>query len=124
MTTQERLHLNSETDIVNARMAVREFARHCGFSLADQVCISMAASSLAYSLGLARENSSGGEMLIEKTTKPMHTGVRVHCIKNRGDDTDQNAASAGNSRLLVDQIEVKPLPENRIEIIVTKWNSV
>lgn len=126
MTTPEKLNLTSEVDIVNARMAVRDFARGCGFGLADQACISMAASSLAYALGFARENSLGGEMLMEQfTTQQNRKGMRVHCIKKQTDHGDRDVVhNLGNARLLVDSIEVQPFQPNGVEVIIVKWDSV
>ena len=124
MTSQERITIHGDIDIVNARMAVREFARHLGLGLTDQSCISMACSSLAYSLGLGRENNPGGEMLIEPFSSQQHQGVRVRCIKNQANAADQEIINhLGNSRWLVDDIEMKPAPGNGIEVIVTKWAS-
>lgn len=126
MTNLEKFNLSSEVDIVNARMAVRDFARGCGFGLADQACISMAASSLAYALGFARQNTQGGEMLMEQFTNQQHRkGMRVHCIKNKTDNTDRDVVqNLGNARLLVDDIEVKPFEADGVEVIIVKWDSV
>jgi hypothetical protein len=124
MTNSEKLTLNSDIDIVNARMAVREFARHAGLSLTDQACISMAASSLAYSLGLGRESSQGGEMLIEQHSNHQRSGVRVRCIKNQAVEADRDVVNhLGNSRWLVDDIELKPCLESGLEVSVIKWDS-
>jgi len=122
MTNQERIAIHGDVDIINARMAVREYARHLGFSLTDQSCVSMASSSLAYKLDLGREGSSGGEILIESYSNHQHSGMRVRCIKNRANAADQGViTSLGNSRWLVDDIEMKPALETGIEVIVTKW---
>jgi hypothetical protein len=105
-------------------MAVREYARHLGFSLTDQSCVSMASSSLAYKLELGREGGAGGEILIEQYCSHTREGMRVRCIKNRANSNDQNVISQlGNSRWLVDDIEMKPISGNGVEIIVTKWSS-
>ena len=122
MTNQERIIIHGDVDIINARMAVREYARHLGFSLTDQSCVSMASSSLAYKLDLGRADSSGGEILIESYSHQQRNGMRVRCIKNKASDADQGVInSLGNSRWLVDDIEMKPALETGIEVIVTKW---
>jgi hypothetical protein len=124
MTNQERFKIHGDVDIVNARMAVREYARHLGFSLTDQSCVSMASSSLAYKLELGREGAGGGEILIEPYKNHQRSGIRVRCIKNKANDSDQNVINnMGNSRWLVDDIEIKPALENGLEVIVIKWNS-
>jgi hypothetical protein len=124
MTNQERMSIHGDVDIINARMAVREYARRLGLSPADQSCVSMASSSLAYKLGLSHESSTGGEILIDEFTNYQHHGIRVRCIKNQADVDDRDVIkSLGNSRWLVDDIEIKPAMESGIEVIVTKWDS-
>lgn len=124
MTSSQKISIHGDVDIVNARMAVREYARRLGFSLTDQSCVSMASSSLAYKLELGREGGSGGEILIEQFSNHIREGIRVRCIKNKANDNDQNVISQlGNSRWLVDDIELKPISGNGVEVIVTKWSS-
>ncbi len=124
MTNQEKISIHGDVDIVNARMAVREYARRLGFSLTDQSCVSMASSTLAYKLELGREGGAGGEIFIEQYSSHAHEGMRVRCIKNRANEHDQNVISQlGNSRWLVDDIELKEISGNGVEVIVTKWSS-
>jgi hypothetical protein len=124
MTNQEKISIHGDVDIVNARMAVREYARRLGFSLTDQSCVSMASSTLAYKLELGREGGAGGEILIEQYSNHIRDGMRVRCIKNRANEHDQSVISQlGNSRWLVDDIELKPISGNGVEVIVTKWSS-
>lgn len=123
MADQEKFKLDGEADIVNIRMEVREFARYCGFSLADQACISMAVSSLAYSLGFARENSPGGEVIVERYTHQHRKGLRVYCIKSHTEDSDRDLLNhLGNSRMLVDHIEVKPSKTDGLEVTMIKYS--
>jgi len=124
MTNQERIKIYGDVDILNARMAVREYARHLGFSLTDQSCVSMASSSLAYKLKMGGEGSAGGEILIEPCDNHLRSGIRVRCIKNQANETDKDVInSLGNSRWLVDDIAIKPLPDNGLEVTVIKWDS-
>lgn len=124
MTNPQKISIHGDVDIVNARMAVREYARRLGFSLTDQSCVSMASSSLAYKLELGREGGAGGEILIEPYSNHTREGMRVRCVKNRASDNDQNVINQlGNSRWLVDDIELKPISGNGVEVIVTKWSS-
>lgn len=79
---QQRFVIHSEVDIVSARMAVREYARRCGLSLKDQACISMAASSMATSLGFGQTTLlGGGEILIDYIENGVKRGVCVRCAK-------------------------------------------
>jgi hypothetical protein len=121
---QEQIVIRSEVDIISARMAVREFARHCGLGLTEQSCISLAAASVAHSMGLGRESNSGGVMVIEYFENGHHQGVRVKCIKHEAAEGDGDAVNhLGNSRFLVDDVELKMGSSEGIEIAVTKWNA-
>ncbi len=123
---QQRFIIHSEIDIISARMAVREYARHCGMSLKDQACISMAASSMASSLGFGQKSlSSGGEILIEYFESAPKRGVRVSCTKQYADNEDpQSVHHMESSRWLVDDIKMKAISANRVEIVITKWDSL
>jgi len=124
MTNQEKITIHSEVDIIRARMAVREFARHCGLGLTEQSCISLAAASVAHSMGLGRESNSGGVMTIDYFENGSRQGVRVNCIKHQVENGDNDAINhLGNSRFLVDDVEMKMGSPAGIEIAVTKWNA-
>jgi hypothetical protein len=122
---QQKMIVRSDADIVNARMAVRNFAGHCGFNSRDQACISLISSSLVNFLGLATKlHSVSVEMLIEYFESGQKHGVRVTCTKQRAVTNDwQVMNSLGNSYMLVDDIQMKPASPNGIEVIVTKWDS-
>jgi hypothetical protein len=123
---QQKFIIHSEIDIVSARMAVREYARHCGMSLKDQACISMAASSMANSLGFGQTTlSGGGEMLIEYFERSPKRGVRVSCIKRYAKDQERDTIHhMESSRWLVDDIQMKAISGDRVEIVITKWDSL
>jgi hypothetical protein len=122
---QRKMIVRSDTDIVNARMAVRNFAGHCGFNSRDQACISLISSSLVNFLGLEKRlHFVSVEMLIEYFESDQKHGVRVTCTKQRAETNDwQVMNSLGNSYMLVDDIQMKPTAPNGIEVIVTKWDS-
>jgi anti-sigma regulatory factor (Ser/Thr protein kinase) len=123
---KQRIVIHSEVDIVSARMAVREYARHCGLCLKDQACISMAASSMATSLGFGeRMLSNGGEIVIEYLENQPQRGVRVRCIKRLSEnDTKDSIHQVENSRWLVDDIEMHAISSEQVEIVITKWDSL
>lgn len=123
---QQRFMIHNEIDIISARMAVREYARHCGMSLKDQACISMAASSMANSLGLGQKAVAGsGEILIEYFESAPKRGVRVSCTKRyAANESLQSIHHMESSRWLVDDIKIKALSANCIEIVITKWDSL
>lgn len=123
---RQKFIIHSEVDIISARMAVREYARHCGLSLKDQACISMAASSMASSLGFGKTTLiGGGEILIEYIERANKRGVRVSCAKRYTENEDPEAIhNTENSRWLVDDIQVKAISADRLEIVITKWDSL
>ncbi len=123
---QQRFVIHSEVDIVSARMAVREYARRCGLSLKDQACISMAASSMATSLGFGQTTLlGGGEILIDYVENNNKRGVCVRCTKRSTETEDPKAIrNMESSRWLVDDIQVKAVSLGRLEIAITKWDSL
>jgi hypothetical protein len=124
--SKQKFVIHNEIDIVSARMAVREYARHCGLSLKDQACISMAASSMASSLGFGTKAlSGGGEILIEYVEYSPKRGIRVSCIKRYAENEDPDTIRhMESSRWLVDDIQMKAISADRVEIIITKWDSL
>jgi hypothetical protein len=122
---QQKMIVRNDTDIVNARMAVREFARECGFGSRDQACISLVSASVVGSLGLGKETHSIGiEILMEYFESSQKHGVRVSCIKYHSKMSDREVTNRlKSSYLLVDDIQMKPAPHDGIEVIVTKWDS-
>lgn len=120
MTISQRFIIRNDIDIISTRMAVREFARRYGFSSKDQACISLASSSLASSLGLG-----GVEILIECLENGQKKGMQVVCTKRCAEASDWAAVGRlKNSYLLVDDIQMKPVSQNGIEVTITKWNSL
>lgn len=125
ISLQQRCTIRNEIDIINMRMAVREFARRCGFGLRDQACISLVSASLAASLGLGKESLSiGAEILMESCESDRKQGVRISCTKHHAKMGDQEVHHRlKSSYLLVDDIQVNAVSLDGIEVIVTKWDS-
>jgi hypothetical protein len=124
-SSQQKMIVHNEIDVINARMAVRNFAGHYGFNSKDQACISLISSSLVNFLGLDQKSHSASvEMLIEYFEHDQKHGVRVTCTKNRAETNDwQIMKRLGNSHFLVDDVQLKPTRYEGIEVIVTKWDS-
>ena len=122
---QQKMFVRTDTDIVNARMAVREFARNCGFGSRDQACISLVSASVVGSLGLGKNTDGASiEILMEYFESDHKHGVRVSCIKCHARTTDREVTDRLKSAyLLVDDIQMKPASLDGLEVIVTKWNS-
>jgi hypothetical protein len=122
---QQKMIVNNDIDVINARVAVRNFAGQCGFNSKDQACISLISSSLINFLGLQEKlHFVSVEMLIEYFESDRKHGVRVTCIKNRAETNDwQVMKRLGNSHFLVDDVQMKPTRHDGIEVVVTKWDS-
>ena len=76
-----KMPINNESDLIHARLRVRETARRIGMTLMDQSRISMATSSLANALGLGLSKRSSGFVTIEKVVNQARIGLRVTCSR-------------------------------------------
>ena len=125
--SQQKFIIRSDVDLISARMAVREFARNSGFNMKDQASISIASASLANSM-LTQNHSSGIEMLVEYFESEQKHGIHVFCTKRHATNDDHETVRreiSKNSRWLVDDVQMKPLPmDDCIEIMITKWDSL
>jgi hypothetical protein len=121
----QKMIAHNDIDIINLRMAVREFARGCGFGSRDQACISLVSSSIAGLLRLGKEfDSMGVEILMEYCESGQQHGVRISCIKYHTKMKHQEVNDhLKSSHLLVDDIQMRTASLDGIEVIVTKWNS-
>jgi len=122
---QQKMIVRSEIDIISARMAIREFARNCGFGSRDQACISLVSASIANILKLGKDfDATGIEILMEYCGSGQRHGVRVSCIKHYAKMLDQEVTHGlKGSFLLVDDIRIKPISLGGMEVTVTKWDS-
>jgi serine/threonine-protein kinase RsbT len=108
------------SDIIVARMEVREVAREQGFSMVDQARISLAASSLAKALGLGRAHQ--GQMVIDCVTGERGTGVRVVCSAANGGPDRFSPEALGDTRWMVDELTVERLPAEGVRVTAVKWD--
>jgi hypothetical protein len=108
------------SDIIVARMQVRELARAKGFSMVDQARISLAASSLAKALGLGRGHQ--GQIVVDCVSGERGTGVRVVCRTANGAGDGFSPEALGDTRWIVDELTVERLPSNGIQITAVKWD--
>jgi hypothetical protein len=125
--SQQKFIIRSDVDIISARMAIREFARRCGFSTKDQASISIASTSLSSSMGVAQNQPSGIAILIEYFEHEQKHGIHVICTKHHVQSKDQEIIQkemSGNSRWLVDDVRMEQSSSEGIEIIITKWDSL
>jgi len=124
MTNPQKIPIHGDLDIINMRMAVREYARRLGFSLTDQASVSITCSNLAYKLGLGGQTGAGGEIQIEQFSDHTREGMRVRCIKNDPSSDDYIIAThLGSSHWLVDDIKINSsVAKKSLAIDLIKWN--
>ena len=120
MAEKQTLRISSEIDIILARMEVRKFARGKGLNTKDQACISLAAASMAYAMGL--EDLKRGEITLDVLNEGGSIGVRVVCSTENASMEDFSAEKLGKARLIVHQLTVEECPPNGVQITAIQWN--
>ena len=113
--------INNESDLIHARLRVRETARRIGMTLMDQSRISMATSSLANALGLGLSKRSAGFISIEKVTSQAKIGLRVTCSRKNSDEFTPPLSYFSNERWMVDELELQSSSPDEIAVSITKW---
>lgn len=116
-----KMPINNESDLVHARVRVRESARRIGMSLMDQSRISMATSSLANAVGLGRDERSSGYVTIEKLTDNARIGLRVTCSRRNSDGFIPPLSYFSNERWMVDELELHSSSPDEFEVSIIKW---
>ena len=119
--TYTKLPIGNESDLVHARVRVRETARRIGMSLMDQSRISMATSSLANALGLGRIDISGGYVLIEKISDQGRIGLRVTCSSLTREGYTPPLSYFNNERWMVDELELHTSSPDEVKVSLIKW---
>jgi anti-sigma regulatory factor (Ser/Thr protein kinase) len=121
MPGNQTIIIQNASDIIAARLAVREMARHSGMNLSDQSRISLATSSLANAMGLGQEGTAKGQITIECLENGDRRGVKVVCIRNDCDEYVPPETYFRSERWMVDEFNMKVLPSNTVEITMIKW---
>lgn len=118
---EARMPINNESDLIHARLRVRETARRIGMTLMDQSRISMATSSLANALGLGLSKRSLGYIIIEKVTSQAKIGLRVTCARKSEDEYSPPLSYFSNERWMVDELELLNSSPGEVAVSITKW---
>jgi hypothetical protein len=119
MESIQKINVRTETDVIQARMRVREAARQQGLELSDQARISLATSSLAHVMGLG--GWVGGEITIESLTNGSRKGVRVVCSRKTEMQSSAAAGSHSSVAWMVDEYRVEKLPDEELRVTMVKW---
>lgn len=111
--------IQSELDIMRARLKAREVARDVGMSTVDQAQIALATSSVAYNLKMGGLHE--GHIAIDQLREAGRVGVRVACVET-GDPTPlMTHAAEREARWMVDEVEVEQLSWQTVRITMIKW---
>ncbi|MBI1880683.1 MAG: hypothetical protein HYR94_21110 [Chloroflexi bacterium] len=127
MSTERKIYVNNDLDIVTARLQAREMAKEMGFGTADQARISLATSELARVLSWNTDRRS--EIVISDARKNGHHGVRVACVielkhvkqPQRTKDSSVPSRSMASVRQLVDESTVEALDDKLAQVILHQW---
>lgn len=122
-TVNETIIINTDLDIVTARLRAREIARDMGFGTIDQARISLAASELARILAM---NSAGaGEIIIAGVTTAEHVGIQVTSVDAgpAAEPAVVEDSALTNAMALVDESFVEQDGRHNTRITLMKWLS-
>ncbi len=122
MDESQTIEIHNQFDIVEARMQVRTLARQVGLDLFDQARISLAASTSAIILGLARREQ-GGQISMKRLADGKRIGVQVVCTGSGMTLHDLASRVLDDAERMVDSLTVEALPSNGIKVTLIKWAS-
>jgi serine/threonine-protein kinase RsbT len=131
MSTERKVYINNDLDIVTARMQAREMARQLGFGTADQARISLAASELARLLAWTPDREPR-EIIMSSATRNGHPGIQVVCLicfdqipgeseSNEAEELLKQNRSFEGARQLVDESFIEPQDNKYARVTLVKW---
>ena len=132
MTTERKIYVNNDLDIVVTRMQVREMAKQMGFGITDQARISLAASELARFL--CWHTPRPGEITLSCASKNGQRGVQVTCSIKLEHLPQDNASSGvpdisglgrslAGARQLVDDSTIEAPDHKQARVTLRQWLS-
>ncbi|HXV42687.1 MAG TPA: hypothetical protein VEC96_06460 [Anaerolineae bacterium] len=131
MSTERKVYINNDLDIVTARMQAREMARQLGFGTADQARISLAASELARLLAWTPDREPR-EIIMSSAIRNGHPGIQVVCLicfdqlpgeseSNEAEEVLKQNRSFEGARQLVDESFIEPQDNKYARVTLVKW---
>jgi serine/threonine-protein kinase RsbT len=130
-TVTQRIIINTDLDIVTARLRAREVAREIGFGTIDQARISLAASELARIL--TTKMAIPGEIVIAGVHTAGHIGIQVTSIDSSDPKLEEAAGQSSRAPLqdsalsnaiaLVDESLVEQVGAKNTRVTLMKWLS-
>jgi serine/threonine-protein kinase RsbT len=131
VTKAEAFSIHAESEIVQARQAVRKWCASAGFGLVDQTKIVTAASELARNTLI---HGKGGSMRIEAIEDGARNGIRLTFEDQGPGIPDINQAlrdgfttgqglglGLGGSKRLMNEFDIESRPGEGTRITVIKW---
>jgi hypothetical protein len=119
MTGTRIIRISDKYDVITARVAARQIAEEAGFGLMEQVGISLATWSLAHAMDLG--GSHQGHIMVDCLDSKKRRGLRVICTRQNASRPGVSIESFGDMRWLVDELVIKPLPPDQVQVTAVKW---
>jgi len=130
-TMHETLPIRTESDVVQVRQAVRQWASELGLTLVEQTKIVTAASELARNVLV---HGGGGSARLETLQQSSRRGLRlafedqgpgildIELAMRDGYTTGRGLGlGLGGSRRLVNEFEIVSRPGEGTRVTITKW---
>jgi hypothetical protein len=112
--------LKNESDIILARMKVRQLALDAGLALGSQARISLATSSLAQELNIGKGRR--GQVDVDFLDQNGTRGVQVTCTIDNGLGQERASDAAASVRWLVDEMSVSDAQsDGKIRVTLIHW---
>jgi serine/threonine-protein kinase RsbT len=131
VSSQTRLAITSQEDVVAVRQAVRKTAVDAGFALVDQTKIVTAASEIARNTFIY---GGGGEVLIERIDEGTRKGLRLTFVDHGPGIPDIDQAlkdgftsggglglGLGGAKRLSSEFSIISAPNEGTRVVLTKW---
>ena len=121
MSETQVFPIQTDNDVVSARLQARQAARAAGLPIIDQARFSMTASSLAHSLQL--DKYYPGQISISQMNGAHGNGLMLTCTIFGVSDPTSLTADLKKSewRQMVDDLKVSVLPNGDLQVAALKW---
>jgi hypothetical protein len=120
MSVHQTITIQTMTDVIRARMEVREAARRIGLDTRDQALISLAISALSDELGWGSGRWKG-VISIEDLEGEEKNGLQVICTFKAAAHSDPILSLSKKVRWMVDAINFRDLVDDQVEVTLIKW---
>ena len=114
MHKSQTIPVHTEFDVFTARMQARKMAREIGFDTTNQARVAIATLSLARALRLGETQQ--GQVTLNCLEKVGDLGIRVDCTTVNSVDGRAEPWTFGDLEWLVDELVVKELPSNNLQV--------